>query len=223
MNKAALCILMTATLAFTQGCGNRMWQDTKTTTADTFNYVFDTTPTARPFHDTASIPIIELNYRAADTLYSNVSSNELTASSAVFVRPFTNQNDPSDKSVFGPTMAEQVADRLVQHGVLITEGEPNATDFTYASGVDAESYRKASGLAGSSKELPPRAAKLVGSYLVADNYIYMTAKVIRLVDSAVVSAHNWTLPVTDNVRMMLPQLQQVDEGMVPTVKTSFNN
>jgi hypothetical protein len=223
MKKTALSILTATLLLFSQGCGNRMWEDTKETTSNTFNYVFDTTPTARSYHDTASIPIIDLNNRAADVLYSNVGSNELTPNSAVFVSPFTNQNDPGDKSVFGPTMSQQVADRMVQHGVRITEGVPNATDFTYASGVGAADYDKAAGLAGSSRELPPRSAKLIGSYVIADQYVYMTARIIRLVDSTVVSAYNWTLPITDSVREMLPQLNARDEGLAPSVKTSFND
>ncbi|MGE4423090.1 MAG: FlgO family outer membrane protein [Pseudodesulfovibrio sp.] len=223
MNKAALSILTAIILFSLQGCGNRLWEDTKETTTDTFNYVFDTTPTARTYHDTASVPIIELNYRAADVLYSNVDNDELTIDSAVFVSPFTNQDDPGDKSVFGRAMAQQLADRLVQHGVHINEGTPNATDFTYASGVSASDYGKSTSLAGSSRVLPPRSAKLVGSYVIADRYVYMTARVIRLVDSTVVSAHTWTLPITDSVREMLPQLKAQDEGMVPTVKTSFND
>ncbi|OIQ51445.1 hypothetical protein BerOc1_03398 [Pseudodesulfovibrio hydrargyri] len=223
MNKAALSILTATLLLSLQGCGNRLWEDTKETTSDTFNYVFDTTPTARTFHDAASVPIIELNDRAADVLYSNVAGNELTDDSAVFVSPFTNQNDPGDKSVFGPTMAQQISDRLVQQGVRITEGVPNATDFTYTSGVGPADYEKASGLMGSSRDLPSRSAKLVGSYVIADQYVYMTARIIRLVDSTVVSAHNWTLPITDSVREMLPQLSAKDEGLVPTVKTSFND
>jgi len=75
-----------------------MWEDTKETTSDTFNYVFDTTPTARSFHDTASVPIIDLNNRAADILYSNVGNNELTPHSAIFASPFTNQNVPLRKA-----------------------------------------------------------------------------------------------------------------------------
>jgi len=223
MNKTALSILTAILLLFLQGCGNRLWEDTKEASTDTFNYVFDTTPTARTFHDTASVPIIELNDRAADVLYSNVATHELTANSAVFVSPFTNQNDPGDKSVFGQTMTRQIADRLVQRGVHVIEGDPNATDFTYAAGLGAEDYKKAVGLAGSSRELPPRSAKLVGSYVITDQYVYMTARIIRMVDSTVVAAHNWTLPITDSVRQMLPQLKAQDEGMVPTVKTSFNN
>ncbi|EGB13346.1 hypothetical protein DND132_0128 [Pseudodesulfovibrio mercurii] len=223
MNRAALSILTATLLLFAQGCGNRMWEDTKEASTDTFNYVFDSEPTARTYHETASVPIIELNYRAADTLFANVTSDELTLNSAVFVTPFTNQDDPGDKSVFGQTMTRQIADRLVQHGVHITEGVPNATDFTYASGLKGADYEKAAGLAGSSRELPPRSARLTGSYVIADRYVYMTARVVRLVDSTVVSAHNWTLPITDSVRQMLPQLQARDEGMVPTVKTSFND
>jgi len=223
MNKAALSILTAFLLLSLQGCGNRMWEDTKETTSDTFNYVFDTTPTARSFHDTASVPIIDLNNRAADILYSNVGNNELTPHSAIFASPFTNQNDPGDKSVFGWTMTQQIADRLVQRGLRINEGEPNASDFTYAPGVSGADYTKAAGLAGSSRELPPRSAKLIGSYVIADRYVYMTARVVRLVDSTVVSAHNWTLPITDSVRQMLPQLRASDDGLVPTVKTSFND
>ncbi|WP_238528238.1 FlgO family outer membrane protein [Pseudodesulfovibrio mercurii] len=218
-----MSILTATLLLFAQGCGNRMWEDTKEASTDTFNYVFDSEPTARTYHETASVPIIELNYRAADTLFANVTSDELTLNSAVFVTPFTNQDDPGDKSVFGQTMTRQIADRLVQHGVHITEGVPNATDFTYASGLKGADYEKAAGLAGSSRELPPRSARLTGSYVIADRYVYMTARVVRLVDSTVVSAHNWTLPITDSVRQMLPQLQARDEGMVPTVKTSFND
>ncbi len=221
MNKAALSILMTATLLFAQGCGNRMWEDGKDTASTTFDYVFDTAPTARPYHDTAEIPVIELNYRAADTLYANVTREELTRESALFVRRFVNRQDPGDNAIFGYVMAEQVADRLVQHGMLVTEGEPNVTDFSYAAGVTPDDYRKTgSNITGSTKPLPPRAAKLTGSYVIGEDYVYMTAKVVRLVDSAVVSAHNWVLPVTDNIRQMLPQLR-IDEGLTPTVKTSF--
>lgn len=223
MNKTALSILTATFLLFTQGCGNRLWEDAKGTTSDTFNYVFDTTPTARPYHDTASVPIIELNYRAADTLYANVASDELSPDSAIFVAPFANANDPGDKSVFGRTMTDQIADRLVQRGAHINAAAPNATDFTYGAGVTAADYAKAAGLAGSSRQLPPRSAKLVGSYVIADQYIYMTAQVVRLVDSTVVSAHNWTLPITDSVRQMLPQLSAQDRGLAPTVKTSFND
>jgi len=218
MIKAGLTLLVIATLLVASGCGNRIWEDSKKGAVDSYEYVFDDAPTARSYHDTAEIPIIELNYRAADVLYSNVSPGELTLQSAIFVKRFINQNDPSDTTMFSHVMTQQVADRLVQREVLITDGKPNETDFKYGEGVTGADYLNRSALAA--KDLPPRAAKLTGTYVIGDNFIYMSAKVTRLVDSAVVSAHNWTLPITDNVRQMLPILQN-DDGLKPTVKTSF--
>lgn len=219
MNKAALILAVVLTTFLTSGCGNRMWEDTKGTASETYDLMFDTAPTARSYHDSAGIPIIELNYQAADVIYTNVGQYELSKHSAVFVKPFTNQNDPSDNSIFGRVVTEQVADRLVQRGVLITSGEPNVTDFSYAKGINPTDYRAMN--PNTREKLPPRAARLTGAYVIGDDYIYITAKVTRLIDNAVVSGHNWTLPITDNVRQMLPQLK-LDEGLEPSVKTKFD-
>ncbi|NDV18728.1 hypothetical protein GO013_04750 [Pseudodesulfovibrio sp. JC047] len=218
MNKDILVFLILSTTLLTAGCGNRMWEDGKQTTSDGFNYVFDTTPTARPYHETAAIPLIELNYRAADEIYANVGKSELTPKSAIFVSRFTNPQDPGDAAIFGSVMTQQIADRLVQRGVLVTDGTPDVTDYLYAPGTTAEDYKSLT--ATMSGRLPPRSAMLSGTYVLGDNTIYLSSKVIRLVDSAVVSAHNWTIPITDNVREMLPQLPQ-NEGMMPTVKNTF--
>lgn len=212
-----ICVFIFATL-LASGCGNRMWEDTKDTAADTYNLMFDATPTARSYHELESVPLIELNYQAADVLYSNVGQYELSKHSAVFVKVFTNQNDPSDNAIFGKVMMEQISDRLVQRGVLITAGDPNESDFEYGPGVNPVDYRSMN--SNTRVKLPPRAARLTGSYTIGDNYIYMAAKVTRLVDSAVVSAHNWTLPINDNVRQMLPQLK-LEQGLEPSVKTKF--
>ncbi|WP_319542956.1 FlgO family outer membrane protein [uncultured Pseudodesulfovibrio sp.] len=219
MNKAVLILLTISTTLLMAGCGNRMWEDSKEATSETFDYVFDTAPTARSYHETSSIPLIELNYRAADVLYSNVGKGELTLESAVFVKPFTNQNDPGDNAIFGSVVTQQIADRLVQRGVLITEGSPNVTDYLYKKDVNPEKYKNLTTVM--SGKLPPRSGMLTGNYVIGDNYVYMSSKVVRLVDSAVVSAHNWTLPISDNIRQMLPQLTK-SEGMVPTVKNKFD-
>lgn len=116
-------------------------------------------------------------------------------------------------------MTEQVSDRLVQRGVVITHGEPRPDQYFLPKGVDPQKYSEPA--KGTIETLPPRAAVLSGSYVIGDNFIYLSAKVVRLDDNAVVSGHNWTLPVTDNVRQMLPQLKQ-DDGLEPTVKTKFD-
>lgn len=219
MHKAALTLLAAATLLFASGCGNRIWEDGKTLAVDTYDYVFDDAPTAVPYHAVAEIPMIEINHRAADVLHDNVDSDELSTFSTVYVDHFANQLDPADKAVFGNVVSTQVADRLVQHELRITTGEARGADMLYAAGATGEDYM---GLTDRKRdELPPRAAKLTGAYVIGHNYVYISAKLTRLVDHTVISAHNWTIPVSDNVREMLPQLKQPGEGMTPTVLTKF--
>jgi len=219
MIKAAVILTVVLATLFASGCGNRMWDSTKSTASDTYDFMFDTSPTARSYHETSSIPIIELNHEAADLIYSNIGQFELSKKSAIFVHSFVNQNDPSDNSIFGTVMTQQIADRLVQHGVRITSGEPNETDYEYAENINPKDYDTMN--PNVHVKLPPRTAILSGAYVLGDNYVYMSAKITRLVDNAVVSAHNWTLPITDNVRQMLPQLK-IDNGLEPTVKTKFD-
>jgi len=218
MKKLAMTLTVMCISLIMAGCGNRFWQDTKEKASDTYDFMFDSAPTARSFHETSEIPIIELNHQAADVLFSNVGQYELSKFSAVFHKPFANQVEPSDKSVFGTVMMRQVSDRLVQHGLLITDGEPNHTDYEYSKTINPADYKSMN--AKTREKLPPLAAMLNGNYVIGDNYIYMSASITRLVDNAVISAHNWTLPITDNVRQMLPQLK-LDNGLEPTVKTRF--
>ncbi len=149
----------------------------------------------------------------------NIGSYELSKKSPVYTKRFTNQNDPSDNAIFGQVMTEQVSDRLVQRGVVITSGEPKAQNYFLPQGVDPKKYSNP--VKDSLDKLPPRAARLTGTYVIGDNYIYMAAKITRLDDNAIISGHNWTIPITDNVRELLPQLKQ-DNGMEPTVKTKFD-
>jgi len=219
MNKLPLIIAVLATTLFATGCGNRFWKDTKGAAGDSYDYVFDTKPTARSYHEEEQVPLIEINHQAADVLYSNVRGKELSKKSPVYVKPFTNQNNPADTSIFGHVMTEQIVDRLVQRGVLITTGAPATTDYFLPKGLTKDKYNNPP--KGTIETLPARAAMLEGKYVIGDNYIYMSAKVIRLDDKAVVSGHNWTIPISDNVRQMLPQLE-LEDGLEPTVKNKFD-
>lgn len=219
MNKTFLAFLLLATLLPAQGCGNRFWEDTKRTTGNAYDYVFDTAPTARSFHDQSGIPLEEINYHAANVLYANVGKYELSSKSPIYARRFENRDNPADPAIFGTVVMEQVTDRLVQRGLVITGGDPSPADYYLPQDVDPKKY--ANPATGSLDNLPPRAAMLSGAYVIGDNYVYVSAKITRLDDRAVVSAHTWTIPVTDNVRQLLPQLRK-DDGLDPSVKTSFD-
>lgn len=181
---------------------------------DTKEFVFDSKPTATPGFEEDNTPIIELNYDAAASLAFNVKPIELPDGSPVYIRKFVNKEDPTDTSRFGLIVATQVANRLAQRGLLMTEGVPPAEAY------QAPPPREK----GNFLQLPDkRSAKLDGSYIIGQNVIYVTGKIVRLDDNAIVSAHNWTLPINDNTRSLLPQLQarEKGKGIEPSVKTTF--
>lgn len=218
MYKKLILIAAMTTIWVATGCGNKMWEDTKDVTVDTYDYVFDRTPTARTYHDEESIPIIKVNFQAADVLASHVSGDELTDNSPIYFDVFTNAEDPTDSSVFGLVMSQQVADRLVQKKIRLKKGSPKAQEYFQPQGVDMSKYENPVEYIGD--DLPPRAAVLDGHYVVGDHYVYMTAKITRLDDKVIISGHNWTIPMSDNVRKMLAR-PMPDGGLTPTVKNKF--
>lgn len=218
MHRLLMTFLALATLLTASGCGNRFWEDTKDTAQDTYQYVFDTKPTARSYHETESVPIEEINYQAADTLYAHLGNYELSKDAPIFYTYFVNKQNASDHAIFGQVMTEQILDRMVQRGARITHGDPPPDAYFMPSGVDPKKYTDP--VQGGLDKLPPRSGQLSGGYVIGDQYIYMSAKITRLDDKAVVSAHTWTIPINDNVRQLLPQLK-LDDGLEPTVKTKF--
>lgn len=218
MNKKLVILMVLATILITTGCGSRLWQDTKDTAGDVYDYAFDTSPTAVPYHDAEAIPIIELNHDAADVLYKNVGKNELSKRSPIYVVTFTNQGDPTDHAIFAKVVTDQVTDRLVQRGMVITAGDPKPSDLLMPSGVPPIKYQNPP--QGNIDLLPPRAGQLTGTYVIGKNFIYLTAKITRLDDKAIVSGTNWTLPLSGNVRQLLNKLDE-DTGLEPSVQTTF--
>lgn len=237
-NKAAILLILFASL-LTTACGSRIWSDTKEFANDSYDYVFDTAPTTRSFHDQAEVPLIEINHRAAEELADHINWNELDRESPVYFTTFTNLHNPGDTAIFGKVMTEQIVDGLVQNKIKMTLGDPKSMkgkDMATQEMVVAEPMELLSGngtmtedrkavtvpsLATKEEVLPPPDAKLTGNYVIGDNFIYMHAQIVRLTDDAVVSAHNWTVPITDNIRQFVPNLKK-EPGMEPTVKTSFN-
>lgn len=218
MYKLALIILALATLILSAGCGSRMWQDTTKTAGDTIHWATDTSPTARTYHEQAEIPLIEINKDAADVLYSGISGYELSKKSPVYVAIFTNQQNPNDKSIFGTIVTEQVSGRLVQRGIHIRDGKPKPEEYFLPPGIDPQKYQNPS--MGSIDKLPPRAAMLNGYYVIGDNMVYMSARITRLDDKTDIAHTNWTIPITENIRQLIPHLQRKD-GLDPSVKTKF--
>ena len=214
MRRTSIFLALLVLVLALSACG--IWRTTKKSAAKAYEFTFDTKATAEPITAQDEIPFIELNYDGADEIYDSVQRDELPNPSPVYVTPFVDSKKPDQPSLFGQVVSEYVAKRLVQDGLVITEGNPKATDYFPPPEPTKDQGLKAS--LGAYK--PPRAALLTGSYVIAEDFVYVTAQVTRLDDKAVVAGHSWPVPITDNVRKLLPEIQR-NEGLVPTVQTSF--
>lgn len=212
MSILRLTITLMATAVLTAGCGGS--QRTETIP---FDYVFDTVPTSKTYHDLEETPVNELNYRAADTLFKYVTEKELSPDSPVYVKPFL-AGDSGDHSMFGKIMSQQVRDRLVQRGINITVGAPKPIEYFKPQSPSPKLNNQGEEI--DKKATAHRAGVLEGSYVIGRDFIYMSASIVRLDDKVIVSAHNWLIPITENIRWWLPQIQPKD-GLIPTVRTQF--
>ena len=48
-------------------------------------------------------------------------------------------------------------------------------------------------------------AVVVGTYARARDYVYVTVKLVRSIDSEVLAAHDYVLPLDSNIASMLPR------------------
>jgi len=213
MSTLRLTIALISIVILIAGCGG----STRTETIP-FDYVLDTVPTSKNYHDLEETPVIELNNQAADTLFRYVTEEELSPNSPVYVKPFINGGNAGDQSIFGHIMSQQIRDRLVQRGVNVTVGAPKPTEYFKPQAPPTQPQNAMD--EQEKPPLPPRAGVLEGSYVIGKDFIYMNASIIRLDDKVIVSAHNWLIPITENIRWWLPQIQPKD-GLMPTVQTQF--
>lgn len=214
LTAALLCTLLLP------GCS--VYEATKEGAKSTYNFMFDRDPRSEPAFQEDDTPIIEINHNAADKLFYNVNKHhELPANSPIYVRSFTNEDNQEDKAKFGRIVANQVATRLAQHDMLITDGAPRPLPKTVAvPNAMNNATDDGSWFSSTRKEAPPRPAMLTGTYYIGDTVIYMNSKIIRLDDDAVISSASWTLPINDNVRELLPQLKRPG-GIDPAVRDKF--
>lgn len=193
------------------------------------DWVFDTEPTAKPSHIEDDTPIIELNYEAADKLDSDLWL-KFSPESPVYFKAFTNLSDPADPAPFGRVVAEQVAARLAQSDLNVVDGEPRADDYTtpapkhgtVAKTEDSNATMASESEISTKEQLRPILPSLMtGTYLLGDDVIFVSARITTLRDKQLISAYQWTLPINQNTRMLLPQLLSPQRGMHPTVQTRF--
>ncbi|WP_298213391.1 FlgO family outer membrane protein [Acidovorax sp.] len=140
--------------------------------------------------------IIVANHHAADMLLQNA---PLDRGHAVLVATLVNVDRLGESSRLGRIFSEQIAGRLVQQGFPVTELKLR----------DNVVMQREQGELLLSRELREVSrshdaqAVVVGTYAVSATVLYVSIKLVKPDGNMVVAAHNYAVPIDDNVRALL--------------------
>lgn len=140
--------------------------------------------------------IITANHAAADMLLQTA---PLDREHAVLVATLVNVDRLSESSRLGRIFSEQIAGRLVQRGFPVTElklRENVAMQREQGELLLSRELRDVS-------RAHDAQAVVVGTYAVSASILYVSIKLVKPEGNMVVAAHNYAVPMDDNVRALL--------------------
>lgn len=141
--------------------------------------------------------LVEASHRATDALLKTVT---LDAQQPVLVTPLVNMDQRSEPSQLGAVVAEQIAGRLVQRGVRVTAlkwQEPVAVQQRHPGEQLSQRAWPEVGRAHGAQ------AVVVGTYAASARQVYVSLKLVLPESHAVVAAHDYVVPMDDDVRALL--------------------
>ena len=142
------------------------------------------------------VDLIEVNERATDALLLNA---PLDASQPVLVATLVNVDRLAESSRLGRMFAEQIAGRMVQRGLRVTEVKLRENLVLHRDQGELLLSREVREVS----QAQNAQAVVVGTYAVSASALYITLKLVNPVGNAVVAAHNYAVPVDENVRALL--------------------
>ena len=140
--------------------------------------------------------LIEANHRAVDALLANA---PLDAQHPVIGATRVQGDRLGEASRLGRIFSEQIAGRMVQRGVRVVELKLR----------DSVALQRDQGELLLSREVREVSqshdaqAVVVGTYAASASALYISLKLVTPVGNAVVAAHNYAVPMDENVRALL--------------------
>lgn len=140
--------------------------------------------------------LLQANYRAVDVLLHGA---VLDPQRSVLVATLVNVDRLGESSRLGRIFSEQIAGRLVQRGVAVTElklRESVALQPRQGELLLSRELHEVS-------QLHDAQAVVVGTYAVSPHTLYVSLKLVSPVGNTVVAASDYALPMDENVRGLL--------------------
>ncbi|WP_374354902.1 FlgO family outer membrane protein [Chitinimonas sp.] len=143
-------------------------------------------------------PTIRASYDAADQLLAMVKP-ALPKDAPLLVSTFVDIDRLTTTSTMGRMLAEQVASRFTQQGYGLVELKLRGNVFVQEGRGELLLSREVKDLSLSHNVQ----AVIVGSYAVSAEKLFLNLKIVRPLDSRVLSAHNIALDLDETSRAML--------------------
>ncbi|MEO5336418.1 MAG: FlgO family outer membrane protein [Magnetospirillum sp. WYHS-4] len=145
----------------------------------------------------AGDPVILASYAAADQLVQTMQAR-LDPAQPVLVATLSDINHLEESTPLGRLIAEQIASRIANAGYTVTEIKLR-DGFLVREGegqfVLSRDARRIGQTAGAQ-------AVVAGTYTPARDSIYVNLKILQASDGRVLAAHDYVLPMDDNVRVL---------------------
>lgn len=142
------------------------------------------------------VNLIEVNERAVDALLLNA---PLDPSQPVLVASLVNVDRLTESSRLGRMFAEQMAGRMVQLGLRVTEVKLRENLLLHREHGELLLSREAREVSRSQNAQ----AVVVGTYAVSASVVYITLKLVNPVGNTVVAAHSYSVDIDQNVSTLL--------------------
>lgn len=140
--------------------------------------------------------LIAANERATDALLKYA---PLDANQPVLVATLVNVDRLTESSRLGRIFSEQIAGRMVHQGLRVTEVKLRENLLLQRDQGELLLSREVREVS----QAQDAQAVVVGTYAVSTSVVYISLKLVNPVGNTVVAAHNYAVPMDENVRALL--------------------
>ena len=149
-------------------------------------------------YTTSSDVIISSNRAAANNLI-RMAGKEIQPGANIIAASFASIDDLTQSSSFGRVTSQQLVSQLTASGYSVVDMllrsdvyiNPSQGEFLLSRAVNEISVEHNAHVV------------LVGTYAAGDDNVFVTAKLIRASDSVILASHDYVLPYTRDMRMLL--------------------
>ncbi|MDH1212965.1 FlgO family outer membrane protein [Pseudomonas chengduensis] len=146
-----------------------------------------------------SNPLVRENYRAAESLLAQLRYSLPLKQGAILIGTLVNSDALDRSSTFGRLSTDHISARFTQAGYPMVEMKLRNRAYMLKDQAELMLTREVGELVTSHNAQ----AVIVGTYAVSRDQVYINLKVIQPQRRIVLAAHDYTLPLNDENRLLL--------------------